>query len=153
MEALSIALESLSVSRVDCIICVSGGNDFYRRSMYGSDVDLGVFRLFFRGYARDLLYALTDATDSIGMVVGGSAAAWGYDHPRSWVDPLLYDEMVRMAYWCFCLATYATRGDERFRGLVLRDRIGHFHSKSGLLLVGILVHWVYCICPGRLARL
>jgi hypothetical protein len=151
VEALSIALEYLSISRVDCILCVSSGNDFYRRSMYGTEVDMGVFRSFFRWYARDLLYALTDATDSIGMVVGGSAAAWDYDHPmyEPWLDPLRYDDMARMAYWCFCLACIATRGEDEFRRLNLRVRIGQVENTSGSDLVGMLLHWVLYIYDRR----
>ncbi len=46
-------------------------------------------------------------------------------------------------------ASFASRGDEEFRRLRLRDRIGHVQSTSGPALVGILLQWVYCMYNRR----
>ena len=143
VEALSIALKYLSVARVERILLVSGGSDFYQRAMLSmSDLRMELFRVYFRSYARELLYALTDATDSSGMVIGGSAAAWGYHQSNSWVKPFAYDALVRMAYWRFCLAIPTTCGETQFRMLQKRDRIGHVHYSSRDDLAGMLVQWV-----------
>ena len=137
-DAVYAALDFLGVPSVTCILLISGGNDMYTLAQSG--VPLGMLKMYMNWHAKELSNILLSVSSEVGMIVGGSSKAWGYD-----AFPFLryYDRLVFFMNMHFAeLGFRILTGAAEFSRLHLRDRIGHVHWDSRNLLAHFFCYWM-----------